>query len=95
MPADADRVRWMVLFSGQVQGVGFRFTATSVSRGFEVTGYVRNRRDGRVELVAEGAPNEVERFIEAVQGEMGGYIRGREAETGPATGEFDDFGVRY
>jgi acylphosphatase len=95
MPADPNHVRWTVLFSGHVQGVGFRFTTISTARDFAVTGYVRNTRDGRVELVAEGAPGEVEGFVQAVEDEMGGYIRGRDLDTGPATGEFPDFGVRY
>jgi acylphosphatase len=87
-------VRWTVLFSGSVQGVGFRYTARGVARGFAVTGYVRNMRDGRVELVAEGAADEVGRFIRAVADEMGGCIRDQQVSTGPATGEFADFGVR-
>lgn len=95
MPAGSDRVRWTVLFSGNVQGVGFRYTTRSVARGFAVRGYVRNTRDGRVELVAEGAPEEVERFVRAVEDEMRGYIRDREVNTAPATGEFGDFGVRH
>lgn len=88
-------VRWTVLFSGHVQGVGFRYTTQSVAGGFAVTGYVRNMRDGRVELVAEGAAEEVERFVSALQDEMGGYIREREVCKSPATGEFTGFGVRY
>ncbi len=95
MPAGCDPIRWTVRFSGHVQGVGFRYTAVSVARGFAVTGYVRNTRDGRVELVAEGEPSEVERFVQAVQDEMGGCVRDRQVITGPAAGEFADFGVRF
>lgn len=95
MPATTDPVRRTVLFSGQVQGVGFRYTTRSVARDFPVTGYVRNTRDGRVELVIEGPPDEVDGFIRAVQAEMGGYIRDPQVETGPATGEFPDFRIRY
>jgi acylphosphatase len=86
--------RWTVLYSGHVQGVGFRYTTQSVASGFAITGYVRNRSDGRVELVAEGAAGEVERFVQAIADEMGGYIHGRELTQAPATGEFSDFGVR-
>lgn len=51
-----------VLYSGHVQGVGFRYTAKSVASGFEVTGTVRNLADGRVELIAEGARDELTAF---------------------------------
>jgi len=56
-----------ILYSGQVQGVGFRYTAKAAARGFEVTGTVRNLPDGRVELVAEGARAELEGFRRAIR----------------------------
>jgi acylphosphatase len=51
-----------VLYSGNVQGVGFRYTVKTVATGFEVTGTVRNLADGRVELVAEGAKTNLKAF---------------------------------
>src|SRR5471030_2081507 len=54
----ANRRRMKVFYSGRVQGVGFRYTARTVAAGFEITGYVRNLPDGRVELVAEGDDSE-------------------------------------
>ena len=51
-----------ILYSGQVQGVGFRYTAKTVAAGFEIAGIVRNLPDGRVELIAEGAREELEAF---------------------------------
>lgn len=56
-----------VLYSGTVQGVGFRYTTRQVARGFEVTGWVRNLPEGGVELVAEGDRDELEAFREAVR----------------------------
>jgi hypothetical protein len=50
------RRRLTVIYSGHVQGVGFRYTAKSVATGFDITGIIRNLSDGRVELVAEGRP---------------------------------------
>jgi acylphosphatase len=91
----AGRIRRSVWFDGQVQGVGFRFTTCELAERFAVTGYVRNLRDGRVELVAEGDAEEVDRFIRAVSEAMRGYIRNVEQTDSPATGEFADFGVRY
>jgi len=51
-----------ILYSGTVQGVGFRYNVRSVANGFEVTGTVRNLTDGRVELLAEGVKDELEAF---------------------------------
>jgi acylphosphatase len=48
------RYRMRIFYSGNVQGVGFRYTTKTVATGFEVTGTVRNLLDGRVELIAEG-----------------------------------------
>jgi acylphosphatase len=68
-------IRRRVLFSGQVQGVGFRYTAQRLSQGYRVGGHVKNLPDGRVELVAEGAPEEIRRFVAAVEEAMRGCIR--------------------
>lgn len=54
------------IYSGHVQGVGFRWTAQGVAKGFAVTGFVRNLRDGMVELLAQGEAGEVGRFLDAV-----------------------------
>jgi acylphosphatase len=65
----------VVHFSGRVQGVGFRFAALQVAREFAVAGFVRNLPDGRVELEAEGRPDEVAAFVAAVAARMHGHIR--------------------
>ncbi len=50
------------LISGMVQGVGFRFFAQRAAARHQIAGYVRNLTDGRVEALAEGAPQAVEAF---------------------------------
>jgi acylphosphatase len=87
--------RRLVHFGGHVQGVGFRYSARQVAAGFEVTGYVQNLADGRVRLVVEGAPAELNRFLDELRGRMAGYIRDVQSETAPANGEFDDFEIRH
>lgn len=67
-----------VIYSGRVQGVGFRMTARRVAERFQVAGTVRNLANGNVELVAEGEAAEIERFLEAVSESMEGYIDGQD-----------------
>ena len=56
-----------VFFEGRVQGVGFRWTAKNLARGYEVTGWVKNLADGRVEMQVSGETGEVDSFIEAIE----------------------------
>ena len=62
-----NRRRMQILYSGTVQGVGFRYTVKTAATGFEVTGAIRNLPDGRVELVAEGVENELKAFRQAIR----------------------------
>src|SRR5215470_17436039 len=68
------RSQMRIFYSGRVQGIGFRITAKSVANGFELTGTVRNLADGRVELVAEGARNELEAFRGAIRDSGLGHL---------------------
>jgi acylphosphatase len=57
-----------------VQGVGFRYSARGIARGYTVAGFVRNLADGRVELVAEGENAKVEAFLLAIAERWSGSI---------------------
>ena len=70
-----------VLFSGHVQGVGFRFNTYQIAKNFDITGRVRNLDDGRVELVAEGEAGEIETFLEAIRQRMSGNIHNEVQDT--------------
>jgi acylphosphatase len=63
-----------VTYSGNVQGVGFRWTAQQLAAHSRVAGYVRNLAGGDVEVVAEGAADAVEAFLAAVAGRMADCI---------------------
>ena len=84
------------LYSGHVQGVGFRYTVRTLTLGFEVTGMVRNLDDGRVELAAEGAKEELEAFLEAIrQSEVGRFIRQEQPCWSDAKNEFRGFEISH
>ena len=84
-----------VFYSGRVQGVGFRFTAEAAARDLDVVGWVRNCRDGRVEVLAEGEEPTLKEFLEKIAQEMSGYIGDTEISWGQPTGEFNDFGIGF
>ena len=84
-----------VFFGGHVQGVGFRYTTQDIATRFDVRGYVRNVSDGRVELIVEGTPNEIARFIAAIHDRMGTFIRDVKSNSMPATGQFTSFSIRH
>lgn len=87
--------RWTIHFTGRVQGVGFRASTEHIAAGFAVTGYVRNLPDGRVELVAEGTTGELTDFVHKITARLGQYIRQQTQVTDAASGEWEEFSVRY
>lgn len=94
-PHDARALeRRTVGYSGHVQGVGFRYRTREIASRYRVTGYVRNLPDGRVELVAEGAPQELDRFLADLAGSLEVHIRRIEVDRCAASGEFDEFDIR-
>ena len=86
--------RLQVLFSGRVQGIGFRYTVKQTALGFEVTGWVKNLDDGRVELLVEGERGELEAFQEAIpEAGLRRFIRETQLEWSNGTGEFRGFEI--
>jgi len=65
------------LFTGRVQGVGFRYATKQLALGFEVTGTVKNLSDGRVELCVQGEQEEVDDFITEItdESDLAGFIK--------------------
>lgn len=67
-------INWMtdiktvhILVDGHVQGVGFRFFVQQVAQELSLTGWVRNRHDDRVEILAQGEEANLFRLIEMVR----------------------------
>ncbi len=83
-----------VYYRGDVQGVGFRYTARSLAQGFAVAGFVRNLSDGRVELAAEGEAEEVDRYLRALAERMAAYVAEQEVHDEAPQG-YRGFVVRY
>ena len=83
-----------VLYTGNVQGVGFRYTAKTVATGFEVVGRIRNLPDGRVELIAEGLTEELNAFRSALRDAgLAGFINDEHVQWDEALNQFRNFEI--
>ncbi len=89
-------IRAHVYVSGIVQGVFFRAHTRDVARSLNLTGQVRNLRDGRVEVIAEGPRDTIERFIEwCHEGPPGARVDNVEIHWDDATDQFKNFEISY
>lgn len=79
------------VFSGRVQGVGFRFTAEYLARRYKISGWVMNLPDGKVEVFAQGDMDEVDRFLVNLKNEFSSNIADvsrRKSELSPGAKRF-------
>jgi acylphosphatase len=87
--------RLHLIIHGRVQGIFFRGSALERARELGLTGWVRNRLDGSVELVAEGDDAALAAMREwCAKGPRGAVVRNIDSVDEPETGEFSAFGVR-
>ncbi len=86
-------MRTTAIYSGNVQGVGFRFTTLRIAANYKVTGTVKNLSDGKVEVIAEGLKAEVEMFLDELNDRMSGHIRNTKQHSSPGTGQYSSFNI--
>ena len=84
-----------IVFSGRVQGVGFRFTVMNIANRHGLTGYVRNMSDGTVEMWAQGSPEDIEKSIKKIQESFEGYIKQTTTAEGPTDQGCSDFRITF
>lgn len=85
-----------LFITGYVQGVFFRAGTREVANSLSLSGWVRNLRDGRVEVQAEGEMEDLQRLIEwSKKGPRGARVSDVKVEYGDFTGAFDGFKIRY
>ena len=79
---------------GRVQGVNFRFYTRVTARELGVAGWVRNRSDGTVEVIAEGTRQQLEKLLLFLNtGPVSAIVSHVQTDWLPATGEFADFQI--
>ena len=83
-----------ILYDGNVQGVGFRASVLSVARGYDVSGWVKNLPDGRVEVMAAGDALEVDDFIQGIRdSHLAGHIEKEEIQPAPQESRLRGFNI--
>ncbi|MFM2218058.1 MAG: Acylphosphatase [Planctomycetota bacterium] len=87
-------VRVTSFLTGRVQGVGMRYAVHDLSRQFAVRGFVQNLQDGRVQIVAEGERDEIDRFLSRLREVAPGAIHSLDSFASTATGEYSRFEIR-
>jgi acylphosphatase len=91
-----DNVRARVIIEGRVQGVFFRAHTQEVALRLGLRGWVKNRRDGRVEVLLEGDKANVDRMIQwCHQGPSEARVTGVRVTWEDYAGEFEDFSIVY
>ncbi len=85
-----------IIVQGSVQGVFYRARTKEKALELELTGWVRNRIDGTVEIVAEGNKEDLERLVEwSRSGPKHAHVTNIDVSWQPFTDEFGDFTVKY
>ena len=80
---------------GRVQGVGFRYYVMGAAAELGLVGWVRNRRDGSVEVLAEGELETLKKFVQSLQrGSRSSAVKEVKIELQEATGEYGSFNPR-
>lgn len=90
------KVRAHLIVSGRVQGVYFRAETQEQAAAMGLTGWVRNKPDRSVEIVAEGSREDVEKLIGwCRQGPPGAEVSGVKVAWENYTGEFEKFKITF
>jgi acylphosphatase len=95
-PPNTGTKRLHAIVHGRVQGVNFRAATRRRAALLGVTGWVRNRRDGTVEVIAEGREAALTVLVAFLrEGPPHANVTGVDTRWRPATDEFDEFQVRF
>lgn len=84
-----------IIFSGRVQGVGFRFTAHNIASRYRLVGWVRNLSDGTVEMVIQGNADDVSDCIRDISEFFSGYVTDSKIEEIPIDPQCTNFKITF
>ena len=75
--------------------MGFRFTVEDIAAELDITGWVKNLSDGRVELLAEAEEDKLKDFLERINKRFSGYFHRADIQWFPAKGEYKEFRIEF
>lgn len=85
-----------LIVSGDVQGVGFRTWVHRLAQDLHLTGWVKNRNDGTVEIVAEGEQTDLEELMKRCRrGPNQSWVKSVDSEWSQTSGTWGGFEVLY
>lgn len=84
-----------IVFSGAVQGVGFRFSARNLAAKHKIKGWVMNIPDGSVKLLAEGSREDLDNFLHDLKDEFKRYIDDYILQEKETHGDYKDFQIKF
>ncbi len=89
------RIAKHIIFSGRVQGVGFRFTVLNYANRYDLTGQVRNVHDGTVEMIAQGPAREIDDCILDIERVYEGSLRETKITEIPLNPQLKEFKITF
>ncbi len=90
-----EQVAKHIVFTGQVQGVGFRFTVHRMANRHHLAGFVSNLPDGTVEMLAQGPSEDIDNCIQDIEASFAGYIRETRINDTPVEPKYKDFRITF
>ncbi len=89
------RICKRIVFSGRVQGVGFRFTIFHTANRYDLTGCVRNVDNGTVEMIAQGRAGDITNCLNDIKKSFAGYLRDTAIEDIAFDPKYEDFKITF
>lgn len=84
-----------VIYTGRVQGVGFRFTVQRIAMRYELSGYVKNLPSGQVEMFAQGHPDDVADCLGDISESFSAHIRETTINDVPENPGYTEFTIAF
>lgn len=88
-------IRAHIIYSGRVQGVGFRYTVQRYANDLDLLGWVKNLPNGSVEAMIEGSKENIELLCRKIEGHFDGYIQDKNIQFTPAKCDCKDFQIAF
>jgi acylphosphatase len=95
MKSQMSNIARHIVFSGRVQGVGFRFTALNIASQCGLTGYVRNLPDGTVEMLTQGQQQSIDDCVRDIRDSFPGCIRDVVMTDVAVSNQYKDFRITF